>query len=271
MKSSVVQSFVMFLLWILLCGYAEKDPTPEGIVEDVRKPELLEDIATTEAFISSAEVAVIGFFKDSERPDISEFLTMIKNVQEVSFGICTSPHVLSHYNITGNTMSLFRVVDNKRHDLEMEDIEGLDASKLSRFVQMHGLHWVTDYNPMTAVGLFDSTIEVHLLLFADKLSPNHTERINKYREAAQFFQGKVLFIFVDIHLKGNDRVLSYFHLKKSQLPALAAFHTPDEEYDVLHLNEVSVATVKDFCNGFLQKQQEKENPNSKDKAFKEEL
>ncbi|XP_020671129.3 endoplasmic reticulum resident protein 27 [Pogona vitticeps] len=196
---------------------------------------------------------------------------MVQNVQEVAFGVCTSLHVLSHYNITTNTISLFRMVDNKRHDLETADIEGLDASKLSRFVQMQGLRWVTEYNPMTAVGLFDSVVETHLLLFTDKLSPNHTERINKYREAAILFQGKVLFIFVDIHVKNNDQVLSYFHLKKSQLPALAVFHTPDEEYDVLHLDEVSVETVKDFCNGFLQRQKEKENPKPEDKIFKEEL
>ena len=46
-------------------------------------------------------------------------------------------------------------------------------------------HW------QTAVGLFDSVVETLLLLFTDKLSPNHTERINKYREAAILFQGKV--------------------------------------------------------------------------------
>lgn len=66
---------------------------------------------------------------------------------------------------------------------------------------------------------------------------------------------QILFILVDMNVKGNDKVMSYFHLKRSQLPALAAFHTPDEEQDVLPLDEVSLETVKDFCNGFLQKMQ----------------
>ncbi|XP_013907680.1 PREDICTED: endoplasmic reticulum resident protein 27 [Thamnophis sirtalis] len=108
----------------------------------------------------------------------------------------------------------------------------------------------------TAVGLFDSAVQTHLLLFSDKTSPLHTERINKYREAAVAFQSKALFILVDISIQGNDRVLSYFHLKKSQLPALAAFYTADEEQDVLLLDEVSVERITDFCNAFLEKKGE---------------
>uniref|UniRef100_A0A670J3X7 Endoplasmic reticulum protein 27 n=1 Tax=Podarcis muralis TaxID=64176 RepID=A0A670J3X7_PODMU len=146
-------------------------------------------------------------------------------------------------------------VDNKRQDLEIKDSSGIDATKLSRFVRINELRWVTEYNPMTAVGLFNSTIQTHLLLFTDKSSPKHGEMMDKYREAAVLFQGKILFISVDVRAKGNDRVMSYFHLKKSQLPALAAFHTPDEEQEVLSVDEVSLETVRGFCNGFLRRKE----------------
>lgn len=49
--------------------------------------------------------------------------------------------------------------------------------------------------------------------------------------------------------------MSFFKLKKSQLPALAIFNTPDEKQDVLTLDEVSVERVQDFCNRFLQRMQ----------------
>ncbi|KAH0616797.1 hypothetical protein JD844_028195 [Phrynosoma platyrhinos] len=194
-----------------------------GTVKDLRKPVLLEDVAAAEAFISAAEVVVVGFFKRKAT--------------------------------SGRLFVLFQV-DNKRQDLETGDAEGLDANKLSRFVRVNELHWVTEYNPMTAIGLFESAIETHLLLFTNKSSPMHAERMDKYREAAMLFQGKILFILVDILAKGNERVMSYFHLKKSQLPAVAAYHTPDEEQDVLPLDDVSVEIIKDFCNGFLQRLQE---------------
>ncbi|XP_042325280.1 endoplasmic reticulum resident protein 27 [Sceloporus undulatus] len=196
---------------------------------------------------------------------------MVQNMPEVPFGISNSSKVLSYYNVTRNTISLFRVVDNKRQDLEIGDAEGLDANKLSRFIRVNELRWVTKYNPMTAIGLFESAIEIHLLLFTNKSSPMHAERMDKYREAAMLFQGKILFILVDILAKGNERVMSYFHLKKSQLPAVAAYHTPDEEHDVLPLDDISVEIIKDFCNGFLQRLQEKKTLKSEDKHFKEEL
>lgn len=67
------------------------------------------------------------------------------------------------------------------------------------------------------------------------------------------FPSQILFILVDINLKSNERTVSFFKLKKSQLPALAIFNPPDEEQDVLTLDEVSVERVQDFCNGFIER------------------
>ncbi|XP_054845004.1 endoplasmic reticulum resident protein 27 [Eublepharis macularius] len=272
MEISISQGFLVFLFsWVFLLGYAEKGPMPQGTSEDVNELVLLEDVNATDAFIKAAEVVVVGFFQDSELPEASEFLTMVQSVQDVPFGFCTSSSVLSYYNVTVNTVSLFRVVDNKRQDLEIRNSKEIDATKLRRFVRINELRWVTEYNSLTAVGLFSSMVETHLLLFTDKSSPNHTERMDKYREAAQLFQGKILFILVDSRAKANDRVLSYFHLKKSQLPAVAVYHTPDEEQDVLPLGEVSVEALKDFCNRFLQRKHVKDNHKLEDKVFKQEL
>lgn len=69
------------------------------------------------------------------------------------------------------------------------------------------------------------------------------------------FPSQILFILLDSNLKSNERVLSYFQLKKSQLPALAMFHTPDDEHDVLTVEEISIDRVQDFCNSFLQRMQ----------------
>ncbi|XP_009997335.1 PREDICTED: endoplasmic reticulum resident protein 27 [Chaetura pelagica] len=176
------------------------------------KPILLNSVEDAEAFISGAEVAVIGFFQ----------------------------------------------VDNDRRDLDMNDKE-VDVEKMTRFVRMNELRLVTEYNPVTAIGVMQSSLQLHLLLITDKMSPKHPERMRKYRAAAELFKGKVLFILLDSNLKSNERVVSFFNLKKSQLPALAIFHAPDEEQDVLTVNEVSVERVEDFCNNFLQRLKKKED------------
>ncbi|NXN86189.1 ERP27 protein, partial [Bombycilla garrulus] len=215
------------------------------------KPVLLNNVADAEAFISGAEVAVIGFFQDPQSPEAERFRRAAGQVAEVPFGLSSSSAVLSHYGASANTVALFRRVDNARRDLDMNDTE-VDAEKLIRFVRINELRLVTEYNPVTAIGVMQSSFQFNLLLITDKMSPKHPERMRKFRAAAELYKGKILFILLDSNLKSNERVLSYFQLKKSQLPALAIFHTPDDEHEVLTVDEISTERVQDFCNPFLQ-------------------
>ena len=41
-------------------------------------------------------------------------------------------------------------VDNKQLDLKGEDIESMDATKLSRFIESNNLHLVTEYNAIVS-------------------------------------------------------------------------------------------------------------------------
>uniref|UniRef100_A0A8C6Z8F7 Endoplasmic reticulum protein 27 n=1 Tax=Nothoprocta perdicaria TaxID=30464 RepID=A0A8C6Z8F7_NOTPE len=174
---------------------------------------------------------------------------------------------------TCQNVFVYLQTDGDRRDLNNTDGEEIKAETIIRFVRMNELRLVTEYNPTTAIGLMQSSVQLHLLLIADKRSSEHPEHMHRFREAAELFQGKILFILVDSNVKGNEQVMSFFKLKKSQLPALAIFHTEDEEQDVLLLDEVSVERVQDFCNVFLQrKQKKKDEPDeSEKKTINEEL
>ncbi|NWH80661.1 ERP27 protein, partial [Piaya cayana] len=189
--------------------------------------------------------------QEPESSEASEFRLAAGRVPEVPFGLSTSSAVLSHYGVAANTVTLFRRVDNDRRNLDM-DIKDIDAEKITRFIRMNELHLVTEYNPVTAIGVMQSSLQLNLLLITDKKSPKHPDRMLRYQAAAEQFIGKILFLLVDSNLKSNEHTISYFKLKKSQLPALAIYHSPDEEQDVLTLDEVSVERVQDFCNNFLQ-------------------
>ncbi|NWW35684.1 ERP27 protein, partial [Panurus biarmicus] len=215
------------------------------------KPIQLNNIADAEAFISGAEVVVIGFFQDLQSPEADQFRLAAGQIPEVPFGLSSSAAVLSHYGASANTVALFRRVDNDRRDMDMNNRD-VDAKKLTRFIRMNELRLVTEYDPVTAIGVMQSSLEFNLLLITDKMSPKHPERMRKFRAAAELYKGKILFILLDSNLKNNERVLSYFQLKKSQLPALAIFHTPDDEHVVSTVEEISIEHVQDFCNNFLQ-------------------
>ncbi|KAM8779692.1 endoplasmic reticulum resident protein 27 [Rhynchonycteris naso] len=235
------------------------------------EPMQLTDVPAAVEFIAAAEVAVIGFFQDLEIPAMSVLRGMVQNFQDVSFGISTDSEVLAHYNITGNTISLFRLVDNEQLYLEGEDVESIDATKLSRFIEINSLRLVTEYNPATVIGLFNSMIQIHLLLMMNKAFPEYEESMHRYQKAAKLFQGKILFILVDSGLKGNEKVIAFFKLKKSELPALAIYRTVDEEWDTLAMADISVERVQNFCDGFLEGKRLRENRESEEKTQKVEL
>ncbi|XP_037370196.1 endoplasmic reticulum resident protein 27 [Talpa occidentalis] len=264
--------FLLFLFtcWLSLEVVAEVQGSSDG-PGDSQGPVRLTDVPAAVEFLAAADVAVVGFFQDLEIPVVSIFRSMVQKFQDVSFGISTASEILAHYNITGNTISLFRLVDNERLNLESEDIEGIDDTKLTRFIEIHSLHWVTEYNHVTAIGLFNSMVQVHLLLLMNKASSEYEESIQKFQKAAQLFQGKILFVLVDSGVKENKKVISYFKLKESQLPALAIYRTVDEERDTLSVEEVSVEQVQNFCDGFLAGKLLRENHDAKEKTPKVEL
>ncbi|XP_057879573.1 endoplasmic reticulum resident protein 27 [Melospiza georgiana] len=245
------------------------DSASHSTASTTDKPILLDNIPDAEAFISGAEVAVIGFFQDAQSPGAEQFRRAAGQVAEVPFGLSSSAAVLSHYGAAENTVVLFRTVDNDRRDLDMSSGE-VDAKKLIRFVRMNELRLVTEYNPVTAVGVMQSSLVLNLLLITDKMSPKHPERMRKFRAAAELYKGKILFILLDSNLQSNERVLSYFQLKKSHLPALAIFHTPDDEHEVVAVDDISIERVQDFCNSFLQRMSKKEDK-SEEKPPNEEL
>ncbi|XP_037704126.1 endoplasmic reticulum resident protein 27 [Choloepus didactylus] len=268
------QGRCLLLFFLLTWGLppeiaAEGEASSDGS-SAAQEPVQLTDVSAVVEFIAAAEVAVIGFFQDLETPAVSVFHSIVQEFQDVSFGVSTSSEVLTHYNITGNTISLFRLVDNQQLNLE-EDVENIDATKLSRFIKIHSLRLVTEYNSLTVTGLFNSLIQIHLLLIMDKASLEYEESMHRYRKAAKLFQGKILFILVDSGLKENGKLISFFKLQKSQLPALAIYRTIDEEWDTLPIAEISVELVQNFCDGFLNGKRLRENHEPEEKPPKVEL
>lgn len=268
----ITWSRCLILSLVLACrlvpeATADVEETSEGLGTP-REPIWLTDIPATVELIAAAEVAVIGFFQDLEIPIVSIFRSMAQQFQDVSFGISNHSEVLTHYNVTSNSICLFRLVDNKQLRLDAEDIDDLDAAKLSRFIYLNNLHWVTEYSPMIGAGLFNTMVQTHLLLIMNKASPEYEESLRSYQKAAKLFQGQILFVLVDSGKRENGKVIAYFRLKESQLPALAIYESVDDKWDTLTITEVTVENVQGFCNGFLKgmllRDQKAENDSGKE-------
>ncbi|OCT85708.1 endoplasmic reticulum resident protein 27 [Xenopus laevis] len=235
--------------------------------EPVRSATVLEDVPSTKDFIESSELAVVGFIQDPEAPEVQEFNKLVSKHQEWDYGISTSKEVLKHFKIEGNTVTLFRQVDNRRDDLILKDHPGINTEKLFRFLTVNELRMVTDYNAVTAIGLLNSKVQIHLLMFIDNGSKNQEEILKEFREAATELKGKVLFVKVNMDIKSNEKVMSYFQLKRSDLPRVVIFNSEDETKKILPAGPITATRLKDFCSGFLSgKSTEEESDKKEDKT-----
>uniref|UniRef100_A0A3B3SGL0 Endoplasmic reticulum protein 27 n=1 Tax=Paramormyrops kingsleyae TaxID=1676925 RepID=A0A3B3SGL0_9TELE len=275
----------------------------------------LGDVSATESFIDSSEVVVVGFFEGGDSFGYKEFVTAASELNDVPAALCHEKEAWPHFNITSDTISIFRKVNHRpaadtrpwisvfalcvvppcdlldtqgsslsfrlrtrrppayqadlhREDLLLSKAQALDVDGLTRFFSINELRYVTEYNQVTAVGLFKSKVKTHLLLLANRGSRDFDDLKDKMVALAPAYSGKFLFVLVDGTVKSNAHSLGYFGLKPNQLPRVAIYNQDLDRSWLLPPGEITPERLREFCDSFLQgelqKQTEEEKkPNSK--------
>ncbi|XP_067830334.1 endoplasmic reticulum resident protein 27 [Heptranchias perlo] len=229
--------------------------------DESRTVRLLNNVTSAKDFINGAQVTVIGFIKDLESIDAEAFNEVVRTVRNLPFAVTYNVAVWEKYNITKNTISLFKKFDEPRADYQFED--GGLASNLTpilQFLRHNEMHLVTEYNHMDASQIFGSRIPYHLLLLVSKKSEKYQPLLKKFKAVAPEFKGKVIFILVDTDLKGNNRVISYFNVKEVDLPVICLFYVLTESVDVIKATEVTPESIRKFCNDFMKSNEKSTEP-----------
>ncbi|XP_051240537.1 endoplasmic reticulum resident protein 27 [Dicentrarchus labrax] len=212
----------------------------------------LTDTKAAEAFIDAAEVVVIGFLEGEESHGYQELVAAAKRVDSVPVAICTEKEVWADYSLSSDTIALFRKADNHQENLALAEAKKLDADGLLNFITINEVRYITEYNQVTAVGLFNSEVKSHLLLFADRGTKEYTELQERLGALAPEFTGKFLFVLINGAVKSNSRALGYFGLKSQDLPRVGIYDGDSDMKWLLPEGEISTERVRDFCQSFLQ-------------------
>ncbi|CAB1439911.1 unnamed protein product [Pleuronectes platessa] len=189
----------------------------------------LNDTNAAEAFIDSAEVVVIGFLEGEE----------------------SQKEVWADYKLSSDTITIFRKADNHQDNLVVADAKKLDADGLVNFISVNEIRYITEYNQVSAVGLFNSEVKSHLLLFANRGTKEFTELNEQLRALAPEFTGKFLFVLINGAVKSNSRSLGYFGIKAQDLPRVGIYDGSSDMKWLLPAGEISNEGVREFCQSFL--------------------
>ncbi|XP_037530901.1 endoplasmic reticulum resident protein 27 [Nematolebias whitei] len=234
-----VALFVAFLVSSVIA--AEKDPSLLR----------LSDKKAVEAFIDSAEVVVIGFLESEESRGYKELLAASNRVSSVPAAICSVKEVWADYSVSSDTIILFRKADDHQENLVVSRTKKLDSDGLVKFINTNELRYITEYNQVTAVGLFNSEVKSHLVLFAHSGSKEYVELQERLAALAPEFTGKFLFVLINGAVKSNLKSMNYFGLKSKDLPRVGLYDGNSDMKWLLPEGEITTERVRDFCHSFL--------------------
>ncbi|XP_068178578.1 endoplasmic reticulum resident protein 27 [Antennarius striatus] len=209
------------------------------------------DTKAAEAFIDSAELVVVGFLEGEDSSGYQELVAAAKRVDSVPVAICTVKEVWADYGLSSDTISLFRKADDHREDLVLAKLKKLEADGLVNFITTNEVRYITEYNQVTAVGLFNSEVKSHLLLFVNKGTEEYSELKARLGALAPEFIGKFLFVLINGAVKSNSRSLGYFGLKSQDLPRVGIYDGDSDMKWLLPEQEISTEQVREFCKSFL--------------------
>ncbi|KAM8947357.1 LOW QUALITY PROTEIN: protein disulfide-isomerase [Pelodytes ibericus] len=209
----------------------------------------LSDEAAVAALVDASEVAVIGFFKDTESDLAKVFLQAAESVDDIPFGLTSSDDAFSKYEIKKDTIVLFKKFDEGRNNFEGD----VTKEEVLSFIKSNQLPLVIEFTESTAPKIFGGEIKTHILFFLPKSASDYQEKLDNFKKAASSFKGQILFIFIDSDHTDNQRILEFFGLKKEECPAVRLI-TLEEEMTKYkpESDDLSAEKIKEFCDLFLQ-------------------
>jgi len=168
------------------------------------------------AFQDSADVVVVGAFKDQSSDDAKAFLEVANAMDDTLFAITSDDAAKKELKIEKDGVTLFKKFDEKRADYDGKITE----KDLKSWVHATSLPLVSEFSQETAGKIFGGEIKVHNLLFISKESSDFDKTLETFKKSAEKFKGKLLFVYINTDVEDNARIMEFFGLKKDELPAL---------------------------------------------------
>jgi protein disulfide-isomerase A1 len=180
--------------------------------------------AEAKEFASAADVVVLGLFKDLESDAGKQFMAAAQEVDDFRFGVSSDAEVLKEYGVSDAAVILLKKFDDPKVELKGD----ITSEAIVKFVKTESLPLVIEFNHESAQKIFGGEIKNHLLVFAGKSHEKIDAIKSAAKEGAKAFKGKVLFVTVDTDEDDHQRILEFFGMKKSELPAMRLIHLEEE-------------------------------------------
>lgn len=208
----------------------------------------LKTVEEAKEFIESANVAVIGFFKDQSSDGAKAFLSVASGIDDIPFAITSEEAVFTEYEAQCGSIILFKKFDEGKAAFEGE----ISEAAVKKFVTTNALPLIVEFNHETAQKIFGGEIKSHLLLFLAKGEEHFDKVVEEARSVAKPFREQVLFVTIDANEEDHQRILEFFGMKKEEVPAARLIKLEEDmaKYKP-ESQELTAENIKAFVQDFL--------------------
>ena len=224
-----------------IVGWLEKRIGPPAVI--------LENEEAVDDFMDSAEVVVIGFFKDQNSKEAKKYLEVITDYEDYPVGITSDEASFKKHETSDGQVVLFKTFDERR--AVYEGFIGKEA--LLNFIDKYALPLVVEFNHETAQKIFKDLNKSHILFFLSKSADYYTEKYKLLYKLAAEFKGKIMFVTVDTDEDDNRRVVEFLGLKDDKMPTARIIQMKD---DIIKYKpestEIEEENVRKFIEDYLE-------------------
>lgn len=200
-----------------------------------------------QAFADAREVAVIGFFADVESDGAKAFIAAADSIDDIEFGICREPTAAERLGVEMDHVALFKKFDEGRAIMPASG----DVESIRSFVRAESVALATEFSDEAASKIFGGEIKRHMLLFVSKSAEDFQSTLDQFIEAARAFKGKLQFIYIDVDVEDNGRILEFFGMQRSDAPAVRLIELSGDMLKYVTDEPLTADGFRAFATAFL--------------------
>eukprot|EP00742_Colponemidia_sp_Colp-10_P000679 GILJ01000739.1.p1 GENE.GILJ01000739.1~~GILJ01000739.1.p1 ORF type:complete len:489 (+),score=141.09 GILJ01000739.1:50-1516(+) len=171
--------------------------------------------ADMDKFVEGNNVAVVGFFAESDETTKKAFLDAAAAFEDVQFVYSTSADMASHLKASVPSVVLFKKFDEGKNELS----DDLSADSITKFVKVNSVPLVMDFDQAAAAKIFGGDVPALLLIFNPE-EESHKAAEKELRSVAEKLKGRVLMSVAHSTDGLGKRLMGFIGIEENQTPSV---------------------------------------------------